>query len=102
MTKLDNVLEVTVEDYLVNTCEGLCGVALKVLVKGRRGFPDRLCILPGGVVFFVELKRPKGGRVAPLQTTWHKMLSALGVKVFVCKTKDEVDEAIREIFPGTV
>lgn len=97
MAKSDNPLEITVEDHLVNTCEVLGGVALKVLVKGRRGFPDRLCVLPGGVVFFVELKRPKGGRVAPLQSTWHTLLRALGVPVYLCKNKDEVDGCIRSI-----
>lgn len=58
------------------------------------GWPDRLVLLPHGGMFFVETKRPKGGKFEPLQPQVHAALRKLGFRVYVCKTKEEVDAAI--------
>lgn len=46
------------------------------------GNPDRIVLMPGGVVLFVELKAP-GGRLSPVQKLWHKRAAALGTNVVV-------------------
>jgi hypothetical protein len=46
------------------------------------GNPDRVVLLPGGVVRFVELKAP-GGRLSPIQKLWHSRAGALGTSVDV-------------------
>lgn len=87
-------LEASVEDYLVKRVEALGGQCYKFVVPARVGYPDRLVILPGGRMFFVELKRPKGGRLGVLQPQRHEELRALGVAVYVVRTRGEVDECI--------
>lgn len=37
----------------------LGGRAFKFVSPGSPGVPDRLCVLPGGRVIFVEVKRPE-------------------------------------------
>lgn len=83
-------LEETVEDYLVKRVEAIGGVALKGDVKGRR-FLDRICILPGGVTVYVEVKRPSGGRYSKHQVETLKRLQALGHKVARVENRAEVD-----------
>jgi hypothetical protein len=54
------------------------GFCLKWVCPGWSGVPDRILLLPGGRVYFVETKRPKGGRLSALQRKWHEWLTALG------------------------
>lgn len=51
------------------------------------GSPDRVCLLPGGVVKFVELKAV-GGQLRPVQKLWHERAAALGVVVDVITGAD--------------
>jgi ubiquinone/menaquinone biosynthesis C-methylase UbiE len=39
--------------------------------------PDRIVLLPGGRIVFVELKRPKGGVLSTRQKWWAKKLIVL-------------------------
>ena len=43
------------------------GRCLKWICPGWAGVPDRIILLPGGRIIFVELKRPKGSDVGALQ-----------------------------------
>lgn len=81
--------ESTVENYLLARVKVLRGLAFKM--RFMRGWPDRLVLLPGGVVLFVELKRPVGGVFEPLQLRIHSKLRRLGMAVVVCWTKRDVD-----------
>ena len=82
--------ESVVEDYLVQGVKARKGFALKL--RFMRGWPDRIVLLPGGVFFFVELKRPVGGKFEPLQERIHDKIRALGFKVYVCNTKSSVND----------
>lgn len=53
------------------------GHCLKWVCPGWSGVPDRILLLPGGHVMFVETKRPKGGRRSPMQEWWAKTLKRL-------------------------
>ena len=89
-------LERQVEMYLKKGVEQKGGFAVKLNPAGAVGIPDRLCVLPGGRVIFVEVKRPSGGIIAPLQQWWRKRIVGLGVPhAFVC-SKDEVDKLLEE------
>lgn len=53
-----------------------------------KGIPDRLIILPEGRVFFVEFKRP-GGKIAPLQTHFIKILNSMGFKAAILDSTED-------------
>ena len=80
---MNNPLEKEIERKLKTLVEGkLGGLCLKWVCPGWSGVPDRILLFPGGRVYFVELKRPKGGKVAPLQTWWKRRLESLGFTVW--------------------
>lgn len=81
--------ESAVESYLVARVNEVPNAkALKV--RGLRGWPDRL-VLVHGRVWFVECKRPKGGKYKPLQRRVGAWLQAQGYLYAVVLTKEEVD-----------
>lgn len=82
--------EAAIERYLVDRVKALGGFALKGDLPGRR-FIDRICVLPDGVVLWVEVKRPSGGRRTKLQEKIIADLLELGHFAFFVKTKEEVD-----------
>ena len=65
--------------------------AIKLNPIGLRGLPDRMLLLPGGRVIFVEFKIPTG-RVSRLQTYCHDRLRALGFRVEVLWSREHVNE----------
>ncbi len=80
----------------MESIERIGGICLKLEVRGRRGWPDRICVVPGAM-FFVEVKRPVGGRLSELQKLRIRELERLGVKVFIVSTRSRVDDLIKEI-----
>lgn len=73
MTQTEKDIERKLRD-MVKRHGGLC---LKWVCPGWSGVPDRIVIMPHGRVYFVELKRPKGGVVSRLQTWWANKLREL-------------------------
>lgn len=74
MTVLEKEIEAKLRD-MVKAHGGWC---LKWVCPGWAGVPDRIVLLPGGRVIFVETKRPKGGVVSRRQQWWQIELSRLG------------------------
>lgn len=70
-----------VEQEFRRRVDSLGGWAIKLL-PSVSGLPDRIAVLPGGRVVFVELKAPSG-RVAAHQTVVHRRLESLGCPVRV-------------------
>jgi hypothetical protein len=81
--------EAIIEDEIVALAKRLGGVALKLVLAGEKGFPDRTILLPGGVVLFVEVKEPNGGKVSEHQKRWIAKLHALGFAATVVCSVDE-------------
>lgn len=71
-------LEKDIERKLVRIVKKHGGLCLKWVCPGWAGVPDRIVLIPGGRVLFVELKRPEGGRVSKLQKWWSDKLQRLG------------------------
>lgn len=72
------------------------GVALKLVLLGLMGFPDRTIMLPGGKVFWCEFKRAAVGRVSRQQSFWTMTLTGLGFRVYVVDTDLDFDKALKE------
>jgi len=83
-----------IERMLKKKVEQVGGKALKFVSPGWAGAPDRLVLLPGGRLVFVELKAP-GRKPRPLQLKRHEELLALGFDVVVVDSLEGVDEFIR-------
>ena len=79
MTKLEKDIEAD----LRRTVEKQGGLCLKWVCPGWVGVPDRIVLLPGGRIHFVELKRPKGGKVSKMQAWWHDKLTRLGFDCWI-------------------
>ena len=85
------ITEAMVERRLVRVVEQAGGRCLK-WASGTPGAPDRIVLLPGGRVLWVECKRP-GARPRPLQARLHDQLRALGQVVLVLdRVLDSVDQ----------
>lgn len=67
------------------------------LVKGgvRAGVPDLAFILPGGRTGFIELKAAKG-RMSEMQTAFADSASRIGAHWGLCRSVDDVEEALRD------
>jgi hypothetical protein len=100
--KLASVKESAIERELRVRVEALGGVCEKVRVIGRRGFFDRLVALPGGVVVFVELKRPKRGRLSRHQIWYAERFTALGVAIAVVRNSADIDALLKKKWAGAV
>jgi len=84
-------LEKDVEAYLVGAVKRLGGKCWKFVSPNNRGVCDRICVLPGNRVWFVELKRDRTGRLSSNQKRFFETLRALGVtNQAVLKGKEEV------------
>jgi len=88
------VRERDVEAALIAAVQAAGGLALKFTSPGRRSVPDRVVILPGLPVTFVECKAP-GAKLTAAQAREHKRIENAGGRVFVI---DSVDAARR--LPG--
>ena len=86
-----------VEGYLRRRVEAHGGECRKFIPEQDPGYPDRIVMLPGGVLVWVETKKPSGGRVSPLQKLRHKELRALGQRVEVVWTKEQADALVEEL-----
>lgn len=91
------MLEKEIEKQLVVETKRMKGLALKFTSPGYVGVPDRLVLLPGGKLAFVEVKR-EGEKPRPIQISRHKLLRKLGFKVYVLDSKKQIKEILNEIY----
>lgn len=88
MTKLER----DIERALVFRVKQRGGFCLKWVCPGWAGVPDRIVLLPGGRIVFVELKRPEGGRLSELQKWWAKKLIGLGFNYWAIWDKADLEQ----------
>lgn len=94
MTKLEK----DIERKLRVTVAKLGGQCLKWVCPGWVGVPDRIILLPGGRIIFAEIKRPKGGKISPMQTFWRNRLQGLGFTVLYIFTEKDINEAAQLLY----
>lgn len=90
------VREREVERKLVCEVKAMGGLCLKLTSPSIDGLPDRLVLLNGGKIGFVELKAP-GKKPRVLQVKRMKDLQALGFKVFVVDEKSQIGGVVDAI-----
>ena len=88
--------EKTIEQRLVKAVKNSGGIAPKLVSPGFDGMPDRLVLLPGGKIGFVEVKAP-GKEPRPLQVARHGLLRRLGFKVYVLDDPEQIGGILDEI-----
>lgn len=88
--------EKTVEAKLVAAVKGMGGLAPKFTSPGYDGMPDRLVLLPNGILAFVELKAP-GKKLRPLQVRRKAQLEGLGFSVYCIDRPEQIEAALHEI-----
>ncbi|CAB1255180.1 Phage protein [Ruminococcaceae bacterium BL-6] len=88
--------EKTIEKKLVQTVKATGGIAPKLVSPGFDGMPDRIVLLPGGHIGFVEVKAP-GEKPRLLQLARHGLLRRLGFRVYVLDDEQQIGGILNEI-----
>lgn len=88
--------EKTLEARLVREIEARGGMALKYTSQYHRGIPDRICLLPHGLIYFVELKST-GKKPTKLQEHAMQKLRELGNFVIVIDSTQNLEDFLENV-----
>ena len=88
--------EKTIESKLVKAVREIGGLAPKFVSPGLDGVPDRLVLLPGAKIDFIELKA-QGKPLRPLQVRRKRQLEALGFSVYRIDGSEQIGGILDEI-----
>ncbi|MCI9047944.1 MAG: VRR-NUC domain-containing protein [Hungatella sp.] len=91
--------EKEIEEKFRDAVKKAGGKAYKFVSPGNGGVPDRLAILPGGRIGFVELKAP-GRKPTALQRVRIRELEDLGCQVMVLDDIGKIPETVEAIRRG--
>lgn len=93
--------EKQLEKYLRLRIEERGGVCQKFVSPGQDGVPDRVVVMPGGRVYFVELKT-QAGKLSRIQKYQLKRLCDLHQICSVIYGKGGVKAFLRDVDDGVV
>ena len=88
--------EKQIEMKLIKETKKQGGLALKFISPGFVGMPDRILLLPGSKMAFVEVKAP-GEKPRALQLKRHGMLRRLGFKVYVLDDVVQIEQILKDM-----
>ena len=88
--------ESEIEKRLRAEAKKMGGMAVKFVSHGLDGVPDRIVLLPGRKITFVELKAP-GKKPRPLQEKRMRQLKNLGFPVYVVDGIEQIGGVLDEI-----
>lgn len=83
-------MEVDVEAACRRNAKREGGHLIKFLPWITTGFPDRILLLPGAWIVFIEFKAPKKG-LRPRQAYWRRILEGLGFRYAVVRTVEQFE-----------
>ena len=72
------------------------GICPKFVSPGFDGMPDRIVLLPGSHMAFVEVKAP-GQKPRALQVSRHALLRRLGFRVYILDSEEQIGGILDEI-----
>lgn len=81
--------------------EAAGGLCYKWVSPGNSGVPDRIVLMPGGRVYFVELKT-EHGKLSPIQDRQISRLKLAGQTVFVAYGAGEAFDLAEKIVKGEI
>ena len=88
--------EKMIENKLKKAVKEKGGLCLKFVSPGFDGVPDRIILMPNGIIAFAELKAP-GKKLRPLQERRKRQLEALGFLVFCIDNTECIGGVLDEI-----
>ena len=88
--------EKAIEQKLTLMVKKQGGICPKFVSPGFDGMPDRIVLLPGGCMAFVEVKAP-GKKPRALQTSGHALLRRLGFRVYIRDNAEHIGAVLDEI-----
>jgi hypothetical protein len=88
--------ECEIERRLVEAVKKVGGMCPKFISPGFDGMPDRIVLLPGGRIAFVEVKAA-GKTPRVLQLKRHEQLRRMGFKVYVLDDAEQIGGILSEI-----
>lgn len=89
--------EKLLEPKLVRKIKAAGGQCYKLVAVSITGFPDRTILLPGGRIYFAEIKTT-GKKLRPTQEIMRKLLIGLGFRYFVIDSEESLENCLKEIF----
>ena len=93
--------ERAIEARLVRMVREMGGLCFKFVSPGNPGVPDRIVLLPGNRIVFVELKT-EVGRLANIQKWQLDEIRKRGADVRVLKGLGQVKAFVEEVRPNEV
>lgn len=90
------MLEKVIERQLVKSVKALGGWCIKLNTLSACGFPDRMILMNGGRVAFVELKAPSK-KPRAIQVKRIKQLKQLGFQCFVLDDVEKIGGILDEL-----
>lgn len=94
--EVNEMRERAIEQRLVREVKLMGGIVPKFTSPGFDGVPDRIVLLPGGKMGFVELKAP-GQIMRPLQVQRKRQLEGLGFLVYCVDGIEQIGGVLHEI-----
>ena len=85
-----------IEQQLVRAVKTIGGICPKFVSPGTDGMPDRMILLPGCRIGFVEVKAP-GKKPRSLQVKRHAQLMRLGFPIFILDDPRQIPGIIEEV-----
>lgn len=88
--------EKIIESRLVQEVQSRGGLCWKFTSLGTDGVPDRIVLMPGGKIAFVEVKAP-GEKMRALQIRRKQQLERVGFSVYCLDSLEQIRPILDEV-----
>ncbi len=88
--------EKIIESRLVQEAQSRGGLCWKFTSPGTDGVPDRIVLMPGGKIAFVEVKAP-GEKMRALQIRRKQQLERVGFSVYCLDSLEQIRPILDEV-----
>lgn len=75
--------------------KALKGISFKFVPQFVSGIPDRIALIPTGIMFFAEIKS-KGFRPSKLQLVWKAKLKKIGFEWYLIDSMESLNEVFKK------